>query len=118
MSSDKSPIAVVPKTTAEKIVALVARSFDPADEAKIDPILKFFDSFKALGFVPLSAERSEVESVSEKDRSMIDKSDVLVGIFTRRHPVYRFDGSWRTTLNILSRCEIRFRCTGSVGLSH
>jgi len=86
---------------AEKIVAFVARSFDPADEAKIDRIVKFLDSFKALGFISQSAERSEVESVSEKVRSMIDKSDVLVGIFTRRHPVYRFDGGWRMALDVL-----------------
>jgi len=80
---------------AQKILAFVARSFDRADEAKIDPIIKLLDSFKPLGFIPQSADRAEVESVSEKVRSMIDKSDVLVGIFTQRHPVYRFNGRWK-----------------------
>src|SRR6266849_6342826 len=87
---------------AQKIVAFVARSFDQADEAKIDPIIDFLESFKTLGFIPQSAERSEVESVSEKVRSLIDKSDVLVGIFTKRHPVYRFNGRWTTAWNALS----------------
>ena len=87
---------------AQKIVAFVARSFDPADEAKIEPITKFLDSFKTLGFIAQSAERSEVESVSEKVRSLIDKSDVLVGIFTKRHAVYRLDGRWRTAWHCLS----------------
>ena len=88
---------------AQKILAFVAKSFDPLDEAKIDPIIKLLDSFKPLGFIPESAERSEVESVSEKVRSKIDRSDVLVGIFTQRHPVYhRFNGRWRTAWGALS----------------
>ena len=49
---------------AQKIVAFVAKSFDPADEAKIDPIIKFLDSFSKLGFITQTAEQSEVESVS------------------------------------------------------
>jgi hypothetical protein len=88
---------------AQKILAFVARSFDPVDEAKIDPIIRLLDSFIPLGFIPESAERSEVESVSEKVRSKIDKSDVLVGIFTQRHPVYRrSNGRWRTAWDALS----------------
>jgi Flp pilus assembly protein TadD len=85
---------------AQKIVAFVARSFDPADEAKIFPITKFLASFNAVGFFPQSAERSEVESVSEKVRSLIDKSDVFVGIFTKRHPVYHLDARLRTALSL------------------
>jgi len=50
---------------SRKIVAFVARSFNPADETKIDPIIKLLESFKALGFIWQSAEPSEVESVSE-----------------------------------------------------
>ena len=91
------------KIMAQKILAFVAKSFDPADEAKIDPIIRLLDSFKPLGFIPQSAERSEVESVSEKVRSLIDKSDVLVGIFTQRHPIYRqFNGRWGTAWGALS----------------
>lgn len=86
---------------AQKIVAFVAKSFDPADEAKIDPIANFLESFSKLGFIVQSAERSEVESVSEKVRSLIDKSDVFVGIFTKRHPVYSFQGRWATAKSAL-----------------
>lgn len=86
----------------QKIAAFVAKSFDPRDEAKIAPIERFLESFHKLGFVAESADKGEVESVSEKVRSQIDKSDVLVGIFTRRHPVYSFNGRWRTALSILS----------------
>lgn len=87
---------------AQKILAFVARSFDPADEAKIDPIIRLLDTFIPLGFIPESAERSEVEAVSDKVRSKIDKSDVLVGIFTQRHPVYRrFNGRLRTAWGAL-----------------
>lgn len=87
---------------AQKIVAFIARSFDPGDEVKIDPIIKFLDSFKTLGFISQSAERSEIESVSEKVRSLIDQSDVLVGILTRRHPLYRFEGRWAPATRILT----------------
>jgi predicted Zn-dependent protease len=86
---------------AQKIVAFVARSFDRADEAKIDPIIKFLDSFNKLGFITQSAEQSEVESVSVKVRSLIDKSEVFVGIFTKRHPVYRLQGRFVTALAAL-----------------
>lgn len=84
-----------------KITAFVARSFDPADEPKIAPIEKFLEAFSKLGFVARTAEQSEVESVSEKVRGLIDESDVFVGIFTKRHPVYRFRGRLRTTMNAL-----------------
>lgn len=90
------------KTMPQKIVAFVAKSFDPTDEAKIAPIERFLESFSKLGFVAESADRAEVESVSEKVRSQIDKSNVLVGIFTRRHPIYSIDGRWKTALNALS----------------
>ena len=87
---------------AQKIVAFVAKSFDAVDEAKIAPILKVLDSFSKLGFIADSAEQSEVESVSEKVRSLIDKSNVFVGIFTKRHPVYRFKGPVATAIAALT----------------
>src|SRR2546421_2482503 len=42
----------IPKIMAQKILAFVARSFDPKDQDRIDPIIKFLDSFKSLGFIP------------------------------------------------------------------
>jgi tetratricopeptide (TPR) repeat protein len=86
---------------AQRIIAFVAKSFAEADEAKIAPIIKFLESFNKLGFVLQDAEASEVESVSAKVRSLIDASDVLVGIFTRRHPVYRFRGRWANAIAII-----------------
>ena len=71
-----------------RLTAFVARSFDPVDNFKINPIIKFLDSFHLLGFIHRTAERAEVESVSKKVREMIDSSEVFVGIFTKRHPVY------------------------------
>lgn len=81
-----------------KITAFVARSFDPRDEQKIEPILKFLNSFRAAGFLAESAEQAEVESVSQKVRRMIDGADVFVGIFTRRHPVYDPKSLWRAAV--------------------
>jgi len=86
---------------AKRIIAFVAKSFAEADEAKIAPIIKFLESFNKLGFILQDAEASEVESVSAKVRSLIDASDVLIGIFTRRHPVYRFRGRWANAISII-----------------
>jgi hypothetical protein len=86
---------------AQKIVAFVAKSFDLADEAKISLITKFLDSFQRLGFISQTAERAEVEQVSVKVRSLIDESDVFVGIFTKRHPVYHFQGRLATAISVL-----------------
>lgn len=71
-----------------KIAAFIACSFSPADKFKIQPILAFLDSFQPLGFIWRTAEPAEVESVSKKVRGMVDESDVFVGVFTRRHPIY------------------------------
>jgi hypothetical protein len=71
-----------------KITAFVARSFNEEDEPKIEPIVGFLRSFRGAGFFAETAERAEVESVSKKVRDMIDASDVFVGIFTQRWPVY------------------------------
>lgn len=84
-----------------KITAFVAKSFNQADEVKIAPITKFLESFSKLGFILQDAEGSEVESVSAKVRALIDKSDVLVGVFTKRYPVYRFSGRWGTAISAL-----------------
>lgn len=86
---------------AQKITAFVAKSFNQADEAKITPITKFLESFGKLGFILQDAEGSEVESVSAKVRDLIDKSDVLIGILTKKHPIYRLAGRWATAISAL-----------------
>src|SRR5260221_444163 len=86
---------------AQKIIAFVAKSFASEDEAKIAPIIRLLESFTKLGFIPVSAEQAEVESVSKKVRDKIDESQVLVGVFTRRHPVYRFESRWKSAKNLL-----------------
>jgi hypothetical protein len=79
--------------------AFVARSFDPGDERRIQPILDFLDTFKKVGFFCETAEPAEVESVSKKVRRMIDDTDVLIGFFTRRYPIYEpqsgFGPAWK-----------------------
>src|SRR5208337_1178708 len=57
-------------------------------DTPLKPILDFLRSFEALGFFCVHADRTEVESVSKKVRQLIDTCDVLIGFFTRRHPVY------------------------------
>lgn len=77
------------------MTAFIARSFSKEDEARLRPTLEFLESFRKFGFVCESAEPAEVESVSIKVRRIIDQSDVLIGFFTKRHPVYNLmDSSW------------------------
>jgi tetratricopeptide (TPR) repeat protein len=68
--------------------AFVAKSFESKDERKTRQIEDLLDSFRPLGLQWESAERAEIESVSQKVRQKIDECDVFVGIFTRRHPIY------------------------------
>jgi len=49
-----------------KISAFVARSFNQADEPKIEPIVSCLRSFRKAGFFAETAEPAEVESVSKK----------------------------------------------------
>lgn len=70
------------------LTAFVAKSFRREDRQKTEIIEQFLDRFKKLGFVRTTAEQAEVESVSQKVRSLIDTSDAFVGILTRRHPLY------------------------------
>jgi len=72
------------------LTAFVARSFDPEDERRIQPILNFLETFRKAGFLCEEAEAAEVESVSVKVRRMIDERNAFVGFFTRKYPVYRF----------------------------
>jgi hypothetical protein len=83
-----------------KITAFVARSFNQEDEPKIEPIVSFLRSFRGAGFFAETAERAEVESVSKKVRDMIDASDVFVGIFTQRWPVYEKRLSLRLAIRL------------------
>lgn len=91
-----------------KITAFVACSFSPEDKGKIQPIMAFLESFRPLGFVCDTAEPAEVESVSKKVREMIDASDVFVGIFTRRHPIYPVPAGLKAAFDVLRR---QFRVT-------
>lgn len=71
--------------------AFVAKSFDPDDARKTRQVEDLLDSFRPLGLQWESAERAEIESVSRKVREKIDESDIFVGIFTRRHPIFSHD---------------------------
>lgn len=84
-----------------KLTAFVARSFDPADDTKIDPIIRFLDTFRTAGFMCETAEPAEVELVHKKVRDLIDGSDVFVGIFTRRYPVCSMASGLKAAFNVL-----------------
>lgn len=70
-----------------KLTAFVARSFDEADEGKIQPIIDFLATFNKLGLVYVTAERAEPELVHKKVRRLIDESELFIGIFTKRIPI-------------------------------
>jgi len=81
-----------------QLTAFVARSFLPEDERRLEPVLRFLGTFEKMGFICRHAEAAEVQSVSTKVRTLIDESDVFIGIFTRRHPIYvpptGFSAAW------------------------
>lgn len=83
------------------ISAFIARSFDPADEERIRPILQFLETFKDVGFFCESASRAEVESVSKKVRDMIDERQAFIGFFTRRYPAYPRTSRMRSAFQII-----------------
>jgi hypothetical protein len=83
-----------------KITAFVARSFNQEDEPKIEPIVNYLGSFRKAGFFAETAQPADVESVSKKVRDMIDASDVFVGIFTRRWPLYENGVSLREVIRL------------------
>jgi hypothetical protein len=70
-----------------KVTAFVARSFDPSDAGRVEPITSFLASFQSAGFICQTAEPPKVELVHTKVRELIDASDVFIGIFTRRSPI-------------------------------
>ena len=67
--------------------AFIARSFDPRDESRIQPLLEHLQTFEKVGFFCETAEAAEVESVSKKVRRMIDEREVFIGFLTRRLPI-------------------------------
>ena len=82
------------------IKAFIARSFADADSKKLQPLLSYLSTFDNVGFHCVDAEGAEVDSISEKVRRKIDDCDVLIGIFTRRHPIY---AQSNRTRNFVSR---------------
>ena len=84
--------------------AFIARSFLPEDERRLEPILRFLGTFQKIGFICQTADAAEVQSVSLKVRKLIDNSDVFIGFFTRRYPVYNLrpglSGAWSVARGI------------------
>jgi len=62
-----------------KITAFIARSFHAQDDIKIRSIIEHLDSFRPLGFTWETAEKADMESVSQKVRDKIDGSNMFVG---------------------------------------
>jgi tetratricopeptide (TPR) repeat protein len=83
------------------LTAFIARSFSPEDEQRIRPILEFLDTFREVGFLCESADRAEVESVSQKVRKAIDEKQVFIGFFTRRYPIINRPAGVRGALQSL-----------------
>lgn len=71
--------------------AFVAKSFASMDEGKTQKVERLLDRFRPLGLTWETAERAEIESVSQKVRQRIDECDIFVGVFTRRHPIFSED---------------------------
>ena len=71
-----------------KLTAFIARSFSRDDDVRLRPTLEFLGTFEKAGFFCQSAEPAEVESVSHKVRRIIEESDVFIGFFTKRHPIF------------------------------
>jgi tetratricopeptide (TPR) repeat protein len=91
------------------LTAFVAKSFRPEDREKTEIVEQFLDRFKRLGFFWTTAEQAEVESVSQKVRDLIDRSDAFVGILTKRHPLYE---NVRGVRNRLLACFNRMQPRG------
>jgi tetratricopeptide (TPR) repeat protein len=87
-----------------QLTAFIARSFLPDDERRLKQVLSFLGTFEKMGFICKHAEAAEVQSVSAKVRELIDRSDVFIGIFTRRYPVYNLPpgirGAWQAVRGI------------------
>src|ERR1017187_9107963 len=75
---------------AKSIKAFVAKSFAPEDEASIQPILGFLETFSPLGLILESADHAESEEVSTKVKRMIDDAGIFVAIFTKKYPICEF----------------------------
>jgi hypothetical protein len=73
---------------AKPITGFIARSFAPADEERLFPLINFLKAFESLGFHCQSAQPAEAEQVSEKIQKLIRDSDVFIGMFTRKYPIY------------------------------
>ena len=77
----------------EILTAFVARSFHEKDEMKLAPLLRHLASIEPL-FLLRTAARSDVESVSEKVKIIIDECPIFIGILTKRYPILQFPLPW------------------------
>jgi hypothetical protein len=73
---------------SKQITGFIARSFAENDEVRLAPLIGFLKSFEPLGFHCQSAQPAEAEQVSEKIQKLIRDSDVFIGMFTQKYPVY------------------------------
>jgi Flp pilus assembly protein TadD len=72
---------------AKAIKAFVAKSFAPADEARLQPLVDLLETFSPLGLIFESADHAESEGVSTKVKRMIDDASIFVAIFTKKYPI-------------------------------
>jgi len=88
-------------TITNPLRVFLAKSFREIDQERIKPIETFLNSFAKLGVLIETGEPSEPESISQKVRERIDHADVFVGIFTKRFPICRSRGRFRTALELI-----------------
>src|SRR5471030_2933830 len=81
------------------------RSFSQKDEIRLRPTLDFLSTFEKAGFFCQSAEPAEVEAVSHKVRRIIEESDVFIGFFTKRHPVFEAQSRFGIIKNIFKQAS-------------
>jgi hypothetical protein len=94
----------VAQTIRRARIAFVGQSFLPADEPLNSSIASIL---RALGLTVLTGEKPRATSVSKKVRERIDRSDVFVGIFSRRD---RLEGKaeWNTSAWVIDEKAYAF----------
>src|SRR5260370_573034 len=90
--------------------AFVAKSFALGDESKTRKVEDLLNGVRPLGLTWETAERAEIESVSQKVRQNLDDCDVFVGIFTRRHPIFSEDAEMTPSFKIPLGEPIAWKC--------
>jgi hypothetical protein len=86
------PTPAKPRANQQRSV-FVGQSFRPADAAVNSAVARLVEAF---GFLVVTGEKPQADSVSQKVRGRIEQADLFVGIFTRRERLGR-RAEWATS---------------------